>query len=291
MQTIQIKQITLINNETLTYREIGDASEVVVLVHGNLASSFFYRDLMEELAERFRVIAIDLRGFGDSTYHRPINSLRDFAGDLKLFVDALGLISFDLLGWSTGGGVSMYFTSMYPRYVKRLFLIASASVSGYHSYATSKDNTKVKLISKAQIENDSTKQALLNMIKNKDIKAYQAVWDNAIYNINKPHDRIYHQQLIESMKQQNLMDVYYALACFNISCYYNGLTMGSEEVDNIHCLVTIIHGEDDQLITVAEAQELQQSIGENAELIVVKDCGHSVMVDALDVIVEAVNRT
>lgn len=287
--SIQVKQISLQNHETYTYREVGEGNNVIVLIHGNLATSLFYVELMQELAQHsYRVLAVDLRGFGGSTYHRPIDTLRDFAGDLKLLVDALGVSSFDLLGWSTGGAISMYFTSMYPRYIKRLFLVGSAGVSGYHSYRIEADGSKTQLISKKQMQEDKTKTALLKMMQTKDEESYKKVWNAAIYNKKQPQADVYHQQLVDSMKQQNLIDVYYALSKFNISDYYNGLSVGSEEVKNIKVPTTMIYGEDDQLVSVAEAKHLQENIGEHAKLVVVKECGHSPMVDALDVLVNAI---
>ena len=50
---------------TVFYRQAGSAnSPVVLLLHGFPTSSFQYRDLIPRLADRYRVIAPDLPGFG-----------------------------------------------------------------------------------------------------------------------------------------------------------------------------------------------------------------------------------
>ena len=50
---------------TIFYREAGPSNApVVLLLHGFPASSFMYRELMPRLADRYRVIAPDLPGFG-----------------------------------------------------------------------------------------------------------------------------------------------------------------------------------------------------------------------------------
>ena len=113
MKDIKLKRITLPNGETLGYRHYAGGERVLVLVHGNLASSKFFAELIQALPDTFTVYAVDLRGSGTSTYNRPLDDLRDFAGDLKLFADALNLKTFDLLGWSMGGAVSLLFTSSY----------------------------------------------------------------------------------------------------------------------------------------------------------------------------------
>src|SRR5688572_27163305 len=51
----------------LFYREAGPAdAPVVVLLHGFPSSSHMYRNLIPELASRYRVIAPDYPGFGES---------------------------------------------------------------------------------------------------------------------------------------------------------------------------------------------------------------------------------
>src|SRR5215831_12718581 len=60
---------------------------------------------------RYRPLAIDLRGFGD-TDPEPVDAtrgVRDFADDLAAVIDALGLPSVHLVGWSMGGGVVLQY--------------------------------------------------------------------------------------------------------------------------------------------------------------------------------------
>lgn len=48
------------------------------------------------------VYAIDLRGYGESTYNKQLESVDDFAEDLKLFFDEIKLKKFSLAGLSLG---------------------------------------------------------------------------------------------------------------------------------------------------------------------------------------------
>ena len=136
MAQVYLKKVELPNGETLGYREREGGHELVVLVHGNMTSSKHWDILLEQMPEEYKLYALDLRGFGSSTYHQPINSLKEFSDDLKLFVDALQLRDFTLVGWSTGGGVSMQYSADYPEHVKKLVLLASASTRGYPFYGT-----------------------------------------------------------------------------------------------------------------------------------------------------------
>ena len=288
MKNIEVKSIHLDNNEIYTYRYYLGGEKIMVLVHGNLASSKFYEQLINDLPKEYTIYAVDLRGFGGSTYNRPIDTLRDLEGDLKLFVDKLNLKSFDLLGWSTGGAVSMLFTASYGYLVNRLFLIASAGVSGYHSYRKDENNQKILLKSKQEISFDPIKIKQLEALQKKDKVFYKNMWDKAIYNINKPSPKIYEKQLDESLRQRNLIDIYHGLNQFNISDYYSGLSMGGEEVKLITQPTTIIQGEDDLLVSVKTAKELKAAIGSNANLVLIKNCGHSPMVDAPEILLNVI---
>ncbi len=87
--------------------------DILLLVHGNASSSVFFDELIIDMAGDFRVIAPDLRGYGE-TEPKPIDArrgMRDFADDLAALVDHMGLSDsrLHLLGWSMGAGVAMQF--------------------------------------------------------------------------------------------------------------------------------------------------------------------------------------
>ena len=78
----------------------------VVMVHGNLSTGRFYEHLMAGAPDRYRMIAPDMRGFGD-TERAPIDAtrgLRDWSDDTFSLVRALEITRpVHLVGWSTGG--------------------------------------------------------------------------------------------------------------------------------------------------------------------------------------------
>ncbi|MET0863309.1 MAG: alpha/beta hydrolase [Nakamurella sp.] len=83
----------------------------VLLVHGNVSSSLFWQPLMLALPERYRPIAIDLRGFGD-TDPLPVDAargVRDYSDDIAAAVRALELTAAHIVGWSLGGGVVLQY--------------------------------------------------------------------------------------------------------------------------------------------------------------------------------------
>ncbi|MDC0673992.1 alpha/beta hydrolase [Nannocystis radixulma] len=108
---------------------------LVVLVHGNVSTGAFFEPLMESLAERFHVIAPDMRGFGDSE-PAPIDAtrgVRDFADDLRALLVALDLSSRPavFVGWSAGGGVIMQYAIDHAAHIAGLVLENPMSPFGF----------------------------------------------------------------------------------------------------------------------------------------------------------------
>jgi len=93
----------------LHYLDWGDPSRPpVVFLHGGSAHAHWWDFTLPHLVDRYRCLALDLRGHGDSD--RPADGdygLAAHAGDVLGFVDALGLERPALIGHSFGGFVAM----------------------------------------------------------------------------------------------------------------------------------------------------------------------------------------
>lgn len=105
----------------LYYREAGQG-EPLVLLHGNGESSEYFAAQIEFFARQRRVLAVDTRGHGHSPRGDAPFALGQFADDLAAFLDARGLHSVDLLGFSDGGNIAVLFALKYPGRVRRLVL-------------------------------------------------------------------------------------------------------------------------------------------------------------------------
>ena len=94
---------------TIAYRVLGDpAARPLVLIHGWAQSSACWGpDLLADLATRFRVVALDLRGHGHSDVaDAGYDSAAQWADDVEAVLDAAGVsdgAGAILLGWSYGG--------------------------------------------------------------------------------------------------------------------------------------------------------------------------------------------
>lgn len=81
--------------------------EPVLFVHGNASSSTFWEETMLALPARYRAVAPDLRGYGD-TDDVPVDATRgvgDWVDDLLALKRELGLDRYHVVGHSLGGSV------------------------------------------------------------------------------------------------------------------------------------------------------------------------------------------
>jgi len=102
----------------LRYIESGPADGIpVVMIHGNLSTGRFYEHLMPGAPATCRIVAPDMRGFGD-TERVPIDAtrgLRDWADDAFSLVEKLGITRpVHLVGWSTGGAAIANYAEEHP---------------------------------------------------------------------------------------------------------------------------------------------------------------------------------
>ncbi len=85
----------------LAYDDLG-AGRPVVLIHGVSMSRRFFDRNAAPLAERFRVINVDLRGHGESPAHEGGHTVAQYARDVKHLLGVLELDGAVLVGWSMG---------------------------------------------------------------------------------------------------------------------------------------------------------------------------------------------
>lgn len=94
--------------------EWGDAAApVLVLVHGLRDHARSWDWVAAPLSQRFHVIAVDLRGHGDSDWAASYN-LHDYVRDLAAIITALDLSDIHLVGHSLGGHIVLRYAATYP---------------------------------------------------------------------------------------------------------------------------------------------------------------------------------
>lgn len=284
MKQYPIKTATLPNGETLAYREAGVNGPVVVLIHGNLTSSVHWQTTIEQLEQDYHVYALDLRGFGDSSYHQPFYSLHDLAEDVGHWLDAIGVTeSFTAVGWSTGGGVCMELAADRPHQVAKLILLDSVPLTGYPLFKKDANGKPIHgqpLNTKEALAADPVQVLpILNAYATNDREYMRGIWNYLIYNLRKPADEDYEIYLTAIMKQRNLVDVYYSLTTFNMTDAPTTSAQGTNRGVLIKCPVVVLQGEKDRVVPLPWGHSIKNYFGDQATMITFPEAGHSVITD------------
>ncbi|NHC47625.1 alpha/beta fold hydrolase [Motilibacter aurantiacus] len=112
-----------VNGTRLHHVQAGATGSPVLLVHGFPETWWAFHKLIPLLAQHHRVIAVDLRGFGDSDNGPGDYDSTTSAGDLHALVEHLGLGPVHVVGQDLSGGAVFRFASCHPADVLSLTAI------------------------------------------------------------------------------------------------------------------------------------------------------------------------
>lgn len=283
MKEYPVYYANLPSGEKIAYRKAGNGPATVLLVHGNMSSSVHWQTTMEQLENSYTVYAPDMRGFGDSSYRVPFDSLRELAVDLEEFADEVGINTFAAVGWSTGGGVVMEMAADLPERVEKLVLLESVPPTGYPIFKKDGHGQPILtelLKTKEDIAADPV-QVLpaLNAYANNDRETMRVIWNSVIYNLHQPPAKEYERYLDAIMQQRNLVDIDYSLLTFNMTGQPTGSAPGSCRIEAIRCPVAVLHGEKDLVVPLDWGKQTAALLGDRATLTTFPDAGHSPITD------------
>lgn len=125
MQLVTGSRATTVEARGLTFACLewgAPSSSPLVLLHGLTGHAHTWDHMAPALADRYRVLAPDQRGHGD-TQHAESYRTQDFVDDLAALADAWDVGRFVLVGLSMGGHNAMAFAAAHPERVSRLVVI------------------------------------------------------------------------------------------------------------------------------------------------------------------------
>jgi pimeloyl-ACP methyl ester carboxylesterase len=110
-----------VNGLRLHVVDSGGANPPLILLHGIARHAHTFDHLVPEFSRRYRVIAVDMRGHGDSAWSpEGAYLVQDYVKDLEGLIAELRLRNVTLLGNSTGGRVAQVYAGRHPDNVARL---------------------------------------------------------------------------------------------------------------------------------------------------------------------------
>src|ERR1044072_5879855 len=117
-----------LHGDRVAYQDVGPGPEALLLIQGMAGSSETWRAVIPQLSRKYRVVAPDLLGHGQSAKPRGDYSLGAFAVWLRDLLAELEISRVTIVGQSLGGGVAMQFVYQHPDRCERLILISSGGL-------------------------------------------------------------------------------------------------------------------------------------------------------------------
>ena len=279
------KKYVELKNEKLAYIEVGSGENTIVLIHGNFTSSFSLYPFYERCPSNARMIAFDLRGFGDSSYNNRFDTLDELAEDVIEAIEKLNLGKVHLVGWSLGGAVCLKIGAKAQHFVDSMSLIQSASYRGYPVYqknAKYKDIKGLIYPSKAALALDPVLVLPLTQAYETNDRAFlDAIKMASTWSKNRPCKEICDIYIDEQLKQRNLVDADWALCNFNMSNFSNLYNLGTNDIGNINCRIFVTNATADVVVTPTMTYE-NVSVLKNAVVKTYENEGHQVLFDRHD---------
>ena len=115
----------------MAYIDEGSGPETLLLVHGLASNAGFWRYNISELAKSYRVIALDLPGYGKSEKGDFPYGMAWYASQIRDFIDTMQLENVTFVGHSMGGQIGIVLSILHPESIDRLVLAAPAGIEAF----------------------------------------------------------------------------------------------------------------------------------------------------------------
>lgn len=143
----------IVINKQMVHYEVMGRGRPIIFLHSWLGSWRGWMPVMDVVSERYRTMAIDFWGFGDSAPLRDPAALEHFVDQLNGFVEALGIVTPHLVGHGLGGMVALHAAAKQPaRYGK--VLITGTPIVGSHLRQPAPPTSFGRLMGRKEATND-----------------------------------------------------------------------------------------------------------------------------------------
>ena len=238
---------------------------VIVLLHGFNGSLFNFERLVPLLVDDFRLISIDLPGFGltGATVLGDYTT-EGFMDVITKLTKELGIEKFSIAGNSMGGGVAWRYALEYPNKVESLILLASSGVGTKEDVKRSEAREKNRPIVWRLLDSKALKK-FLNYYTPKFFATEalkRSVFDQK--DANYEHAMQFHDLvLLEGSRN----------AILSMTMGGRRAMYGPEELSAIVAPTLVIHGEEDNIINVNRSSIFEENIN-NVVLKIYPKIGH-----------------
>ena len=116
-----------VNNTGLYYEEQGSGSQTMVFAHGLFWSCRIYDEQVAALKERYRCVAFDFRGQGQSEVTRDGYDMETLAEDAAALIETLQCAPCHFVGLSMGGFIGLRLAARRPELLRSLILLGTSA--------------------------------------------------------------------------------------------------------------------------------------------------------------------
>ncbi len=255
-----------INNVQLAYADHGVGLPVIFLHAFPLNRRMWEGELMALLGEgRYRLVALDWRGFGESEITNGISTMELFADDVAGLMDALGIQNAILCGLSMGGYATFAFLRKYPQRVAGLILADTRPGADTPEAQANRENV-------AQIA---------------ETQGTGAIADLQVPRLLSEYTRRHHPEVEARVRQLIDEAIPQGIAAASRGMAQRGDS--TELLGGITCPTLVIVGEQDALIPPAVTQDYASRIP-GAQFAVIPQAGHLSNLEQPEAFLQAIGR-
>jgi pimeloyl-ACP methyl ester carboxylesterase len=246
----------------MNYEDVGKGAPLV-LIHGMGGDAAEWSHLIPELSKEVRCIAVDLRGHGKSEKPDMPYTVDLFAEDVITLIEKLNIDQAYICGLSMGGFVALKIALTQPKKVKGLILIDTAARISPKSMETAGRWGKI--------------------LMEKGLDAYIEAEINDIFHpmfLRRHKDEV--KVFADSMRNRDPATIMRIQRG-----YTNSPITLDKEIKNIKVPTLIIHGKEDKVIPVEEAEFINKQI-RNSQIVIIPFAGHAAILERKDFIADLI---
>jgi len=254
-----------VNGIDLYYNIQGSSeNDLLLLIAGFDSDSSTWAVMMQSLVKQYQVLRFDNRGIGQSSAPDSAYSIQQMAADAVALLDYLNISQVHVVGHSMGGQIAQELAFAHPEKIQSLILISSwAKRDG-------KFNSLIELFGDLtqKLEGTLYQRVLLPWL-----------FTDAFYSIPGTME-----QLINLIENQPFEPTSHGLY------HQSRAILGSDTSDrlaDIHCPTLVMVGKEDLLTPIRFSEQLAQGIP-NAELVILEQGGHAVVVEWADTVAKVI---
>ena len=256
------KEIINIKNSKLAiYNDGNPKGETILFIHGFGSYSYTWEKMLPFLVNNYRIICVDLKGFGNSNCSKKdfenLSPL-DNANLIRNLILQKDFKNITIVGHSLGGLVALLLAldEKIKDRIKRLNLIAS---SGYFYHLPDFIDELRSTVAKKIFIKYLSDEVLVRIVLNQLIHNHAEITTEDIENYAKPLKKKYARKaMIEAAKQIDLGNV----------------AIKKHNLESLKIPILITCGADDTIMPLVDAEKITHFIS-HSKILILDDCGHA----------------